>query len=112
MTDAKTTETIRTFCAHCISRCGAKAETEDGRLASLSHDPDHPTGKAFFIKGKAATELVDHPNRLTHPMKRTLPKGDPDPGWEQITWDEALDTTADRLKTLAADHGPETVIFN
>ena len=35
-----------------------------------------------------------------------------DPGWEQITWDEALDAVAVRLKTAAATDGPESVAFS
>ena len=46
-------------------------------------------------------ELVDHPDRLLHPLRRTRPKGDPDPGWERISWDEALDLTAAAMKRAA-----------
>ena len=54
-------------------------------------DPEHPTGQALCLKGKVAPEIVYHPNRLLRPLKRTRPKGDPDPGWDEIGWDEALD---------------------
>ncbi len=53
------------------------------------------------MKGKAAPEIVDHVERLLHPLKRTNPKGAEDPGWQRITWDEALDTVAARLLALA-----------
>lgn len=84
---------------------------EDGRLVAVEPDPSHPTGAVLCIKGQAAPELVHHPDRLLHPMKRTRPKGDPDPGWVRIGWDEALDRTAAELRRLAAEHGPETVAF-
>ena len=45
-------------------------------------------------------------------MKRTRPKGDPDPGWQRISWEEALDLTAANLKKIAAEHGPESVVFS
>jgi anaerobic selenocysteine-containing dehydrogenase len=64
------------------------------------------------MKGKVAPELVYHRERLLHPLKRTRPKGDPDPGWQRIGWDEALDTTAARLRALSRDHGPESVVFS
>jgi anaerobic selenocysteine-containing dehydrogenase len=51
------------------------------------------------------------PERLLHPLKRTNPKGAADPGWQRITWDEALDTIASRLRALADEHGPESVVF-
>jgi anaerobic selenocysteine-containing dehydrogenase len=85
---------------------------EDGRLVALEPDPSHPTGKALCAKGRAAPELVYHPDRLLHPLKRTRPKGDPDPGWQRIGWDEALDLTANRLHALAAESGPESVVFS
>ena len=50
--------------------------------------------------------------RLLYPLKRTRPKGDPDPGWQRISWDEALDLTADRLRRIAEEHGPQSVVFS
>ncbi|NIQ60363.1 MAG: molybdopterin-dependent oxidoreductase [Gemmatimonadetes bacterium] len=112
MEDGQPEREIPTFCALCVSRCGATATVRDGRLVSLRPDPWHPTGQALCVKGKAAPEIVHHPDRLLYPLKRTRPKGDPDPGWERITWDEALATAADRLLGLARDHGPESVVFS
>ncbi len=105
-------ETIPTFCPLCVSRCGARATVEDGKLVGLHPDPAHPTGKAICVKGKAAPEILYHPGRLLHPLRRTNPKDSTDPGWEQITWDEALDTAADKLRRLAAEDGPESVAFS
>lgn len=103
---------VPTFCALCVSRCGAIATVEDGRFTALEPDPSHPTGQALCAKGRAAPELVYHPDRLHFPLKRTRPKGDPDPGWQRIGWDEALDTTAARLLQLSREHGPESVVFS
>jgi anaerobic selenocysteine-containing dehydrogenase len=110
--DQKPTERIQGYCALCISRCGSIAVLEDGRFVALEPDPSHPTGKALCAKGRAAPELVYHPERLLHPLKRTRPKGDPDPGWQRISWDEALDLTATRLRAIAAERGPESVVFS
>jgi len=106
------TQRIHGYCALCISRCGSIAVIENGRFVALEPDPAHPTGKALCAKGRAAPELVYHPDRLLHPMKRTRPKGDPDPGWQRISWDEALDLTAANLRRIAAEHGPESVVFS
>jgi len=106
------TETeVATFCPLCVSRCGARATVTSGTFA-LSRDPSHPTGKALCVKGKAAAEISAHPDRLQHPLKRTAPKGASDPGWQRIGWDEALNTVAERLRALARDHGPESVVFS
>src|SRR5512136_2292596 len=110
--EKQTTERIQGYCALCVSRCGSIGVIENGRLAALEPDPAHPTGKALCAKGRAAPELVYHPDRLLYPVKRTRPKGDPDPGWQRISWDEALDLIAVRLHTIAAQHGSESVVFS
>ncbi len=112
MTDRANVQRVRCYCGLCIARCGAVAVVEDGRFAGLEPDPAHPTGQALCAKGRAAPELVYHPERLTHPLRRTRPKGEPDPGWERITWDEALDLTAAAMRRIADQDGPEAVAFS
>lgn len=112
MAGHQTTTQVPTFCPLCVSRCGAKATITDGEFAALHPDPSHPTGKALCVKGKAAPEIVNHPERLLHPLRRTNPKGAEDPGWQRITWDEALDVVATRLQALAGEDGPESVVFS
>jgi anaerobic selenocysteine-containing dehydrogenase len=102
---------VHTYCALCIARCGAIATVEDGRFTRLDPHPDHPTGQALCAKGRAAPELVYHPQRLTQPLRRTRPKGDPNPGWQPIGWDEALDLTAAAMRRAAEQHGPQSVAF-
>jgi anaerobic selenocysteine-containing dehydrogenase len=105
------TRRIPAFCPLCVSRCGCEAVVENGRLVALEPDPSHPTGKALCAKGRAAPELVRAPDRLLFPMRRTRPKGDPDPGWRRISWDEALDETAASMLRIATESGPESVAF-
>ena len=85
-----TTQRIPGYCALCWSSCGCISVVEDGKLVDVEPDPSHPTGKALCAKGRAAPELVHHKKRLLHPLKRTRLKGDPDPGWQPIGWDEAV----------------------
>ena len=96
MAEAPTATEVATYCPLCVSRCGARATVANGTF-TLGRDPSHPTGKALCVKGKAAPEITFHPDRLRHPLRRTTPKGSTDPGWQRISWDEALDTVADRL---------------
>src|SRR5512136_2189879 len=110
--DKQAIERIPGYCALCASRCGSIAVVENGRFVALEPDASHPTGGALCAKGRAAPELVYHSGRLLHPLKRTRPKGDPDPGWQRIDWDEALDLTAARLRRIAAESGPESVAFS
>ena len=112
MDDERLRTSTPTFCALCVSQCGATATVDNGVFTALQADPSHPTGKALCVKGKAAPELVYHPDRLRYPLQRTRPKGERDPGWQRISWDHALTTIAARLRELARDHGPESVAFS
>ncbi len=100
------------FCGLCIARCGSIASVEGGRFTRLDPDPTHPTGEALCAKGRAAPELVYSKERLTRPLRRTRAKGAADPGWVEISWDEALDATAAAMRRLAAAHGPSSVAFS
>jgi anaerobic selenocysteine-containing dehydrogenase len=73
------TQRVHGYCGLCIARCGCVAVVEEGRFTRLEPDPAHPTGQALCAKGRAAPELVYHPERLTYPLRRTRPKGDPTP---------------------------------
>jgi len=104
-------EKIPGYCALCISRCGCISVVEEGILRSVEPFPEHPTGKSLCIKGRAAPELVYSRERILTPLKRSQAKGSGDPGWEPISWDEALETTVENLKRIADQGGPESVAF-
>ncbi|HEX2933052.1 MAG TPA: molybdopterin-dependent oxidoreductase [Candidatus Binatia bacterium] len=104
-----TTRTVRGFCALCTAHCATIATVTDGKVVRLESDSDHPNGGVFCLKGKAAPELVYHPDRLNYPLKRTRPKGDADPGWQRVGWDEALDDIARRLSAIREQSGARAV---
>src|ERR1700747_1853870 len=101
MSDSVRARRIRGFCALCIARCASVAVVEDGRFTRLEPDPAHPTGQALCAKGRAAPEIVYSRERLTHPLRRTSPKGERNPGWERVGWDEALELTAAAMRRVA-----------
>lgn len=100
------------FCTLCRSRCGTINEVRNDTLIKIQQNPKHPTGNAMCMKGKAAPELAHSPNRILYPLRRTNPKGDADPGWEKITWDEALKYVAEKLAFYKAESGAESVAFS
>ncbi len=100
---------MRGYCALCTAHCATITTVENGRVVRLDPDPDHPNGGVMCIKGKAAPELLYHPERLNYPLKRTRPKSAPDPGWQRISWDQALDDIAERLRAIRARHGARSV---
>lgn len=105
------TEEKQGYCTLCRSRCGTVNTVRNDMLITVRADPSHPTGQAMCMKGRAAPELVHSPHRLQFPMRRTRPKGDDDPGWVRIGWDEALAETAQRLGAIKAQSGAEAVVF-
>ncbi|MBK6744238.1 MAG: molybdopterin-dependent oxidoreductase [Hydrogenophilales bacterium] len=104
-------ESRRGYCALCISRCGCVGRIEDGVLTRVDPDPEHPTGRAICVKARAAPESIYAPERILHPMRRTRPKGEADPGWRRISWDEALDRVAQKARAAIEDHGPRALAF-
>ncbi|MEZ5738881.1 MAG: molybdopterin-dependent oxidoreductase [Burkholderiaceae bacterium] len=100
------------FCTQCRSRCGCVSVVRGQRLLRIEPLPGHPSGEQLCPKGNAAPELVYHPDRLTHPLRRTAPKGAADPGWQAVSWDAALDEIAARMNGIRDTHGAEQVAFS
>ena len=103
------TFSARGYCALCTAQCATIATVENGRVTRLDPDHDHPNGGMICIKGKAAPDLVYHPDRLNYPLRRTRPKGDPDPGWQRISWEEALKAISERVAAIRDQYGPLAV---
>lgn len=82
---------------------------EQGAGSRLRGDPDHPVTRGFLC-GKVARYLEREysPERILYPQRRVGAKGDG--RFERISWDEALDTIASRLKQIAAEFGPESIL--
>lgn len=104
-------ERIPGYCTLCRSRCGSITVVDQGRLIGVENLPGHPTGGALCAKGRAAPEMVHSPRRLTKPLRRTAPRDAADPGWVEISWDEALDEIAAKLGGIRKESGAEAVAF-
>ncbi len=92
--------TIRTMCPmNCHpTLCGMLADVEDGRLVGVRGDPDNPDSRGFLcVRGHAAREIIGNPLRIVHPMRRAARSG----SWQIISWDDALDTIAERARANA-----------
>ena len=103
------TRKVRGYCALCTAHCATIATVENGRVTRLDPDHDHPNGGVICVKGKAAPELVYNTDRLNYPLRRTRPKEDPDPGWQRVSWDEALNDIAKRLTSIREGYGAKAV---
>ena len=101
---------VKSHCRMCHGGCGVLVYVKGGVVAKIAGDPDCPINHGTLCsKGIASTQLVYHPDRLTHPVKRIGPKGSGK--WERISWDEALDTIAERILHYRAECGAESVVL-
>ena len=82
---------------------------ENGTATRLRGNPAHPVTRGFLC-GKVARYLEREyaPNRLLYPLRRCGAKGEG--RFVRVTWDEALDEIAARLKSAAAEFGPEAIL--
>src|ERR1017187_10377907 len=124
----------------CPDACGVLITIDDGRATRIQGDPDHPVTRGFLCAKVAKyLDRVYSPDRVLYPMRRVEPKGPvsqppparggaratlgrsfaphgqpkaavPTRAWERISWEEALDEIAHRLRRIIADHGPESIL--
>lgn len=108
------TSKIITACGVCAPSCGLQATVEDGRVRFLQGLPGDASGQGHLCgKGAAGAGFLYDPDRLKYPMKRTNPKKGflEDPGWVRISWQEALDEVALRMKQTVDSYGAEALLF-
>jgi anaerobic selenocysteine-containing dehydrogenase len=93
----------------CPDCCSLVVTVENGRGIKLRGDPSHPVTRGFLC-GKVAQYLEREysPGRLIYPQRRVGAKGEG--RFERISWDEAADTIAERLKATAAEFGSESIL--
>ncbi|MFH1349921.1 MAG: molybdopterin-dependent oxidoreductase [Pseudomonadota bacterium] len=105
---------VHTNCCGCYGNCGVKAYVVDGVAVRLEGEPDSDMGPGGGLCGKGAAQLMSlyNPNRIKYPLRRTNPKKGmkEDPKWERISWDEALDTIAEKHKAVL-EKDPRAVVF-
>ena len=92
---------IPTTCGLCYSVCALKVHRVNGTVVKIEGNPESATNRGRLCpRGVSGIMTLYNPDRVNVPLKRTNPeKGiDVDPGWVEITWEEALDTIAARLK--------------
>lgn len=105
---------VHNVCGVCSGGCANIVRIIDGVATELSGNPyDQAARGRLCVKGHGGLGYYKNPGRLTKPLKRTNPlKGlDQDPGFVPITWTEALNLMADKMKEAIAEAGPESVAF-
>jgi len=106
-----TEKLVRTVChTGCGMACGLLAHVKDGVLTKIepAEFPD-PRYRHICARGLATMKLVYHPDRLKHPLKRLGKRGEG--RWQRISWEEALETIATRLKEIGQRYGSRSLMW-
>ena len=91
-------------CNLCEAMCGIEVEHNGDDIHAIRGDKADPFSRGHICpKAVALQDLHNDPDRLRHPVKRTAD------GWVPISWDEALDETAQRLHDIQRAHGNNAV---
>src|SRR5260370_12453198 len=108
-------QVIHAACPHdCPDACGVLITVNEGKAVKIQGDPAHPVTRGFLC-AKVAKYLdrVYAPDRLLYPMRRVAPKGQGNgdaSDFVRITWDEAFAEITARLKQIASNFGPESIL--
>jgi len=97
---------VATCTRDCPSACGLLAHVEGGRVVRLSGNPEHPVNQGTVCrKAPAFLRRFYSPDRVLTPLRKH------NGAWVPVSWTEALDVMADRLKACVADDGPESILY-
>jgi anaerobic selenocysteine-containing dehydrogenase len=88
-------------CGMCPAGCGIIVRTREHKANKIEGNPLHPVNRgALCARGQAGLEVLYNPDRIKGPMKRIGERGEGK--WEEISWDEAIKTLADKLREIKA----------
>jgi predicted molibdopterin-dependent oxidoreductase YjgC len=95
---------IPSVCSYCGTGCGVLFQVIDGKLTDTLPNKTHPVNEGkLCIKGWNLHEHVHSDKRLTTPLLRK------DGEFQETTWDEAIQASAEKLKTIIQANGPDSV---
>ena len=91
--------------------CGIKTYVNsNGELVRIEGDENHPvTGGRLCVRCLTMRDYVYNPDRVLYPMKRAREDRGKNK-WERITWDEAYDTIAEKVKYFKDKYGAESIL--
>ncbi len=94
---------VETTCPYCGCGCMLNVHVRENKIARISTNPGTPNDGWLCVKGRFGYEYLDNPDRLTSPLIKKNGK------FEEVSWNEALNYTAQRLKKIKEDNGPDAI---
>jgi thiosulfate reductase / polysulfide reductase chain A len=99
---------VFSMCGMCAVRCPIRVEVRDGELKWVEGNPHVPDiAGALCAKGSAGISMVNDAEKPQSPMLRVGPRGSGQ--WQKISWEEALDHVATKLKEITGKHGAKAI---
>lgn len=94
-------------CTICDIGCQLRSEAVDGVVTKVAAHDNPMLAKNVCLKGVAAPQIHNHPERLRKPLKRVGERGEDK--WEEISFEQAMDEIAEKLKKVVDQYGPEAM---
>jgi thiosulfate reductase / polysulfide reductase chain A len=102
---------VKGVCLNCSTVCGIQGYVIDGKLVKVGGNPLDPNnGKSLCAKGQSGPTINNYPERLLFPLKRVGARGEGK--WMRITWDEAHEEIAKRIRVAVEQGKPEEVAIH
>lgn len=97
-------EKVNTTCPYCGVGCQTTLHIDraKNRIVRVTGREVSPNNGMLCVKGRYAYEFPSSENRLTYPMIKK------NGHHVRVSWEEALDYTADRIRDIVGKHGPDT----
>ena len=111
--EKKTYTIVPTTCFNCESACGLTAyiDKETNEIRKFEGNPYHPGSRGRnCAKGPATINQITDPERILYPLKRVGKRGDGN--WERVSWDEALDTIAARIRKAIQEERNNEIAYH
>ena len=101
---------INTGCCHdCGGRCTLKAHVKNGKIIRFETDNGEEPQLRACLRGRVYRQKLYHPDRLKYPMRRIGERGEGK--FERISWDEAYDIVASKMKEIKENYGNSSILF-
>ncbi len=104
---------VPTTCFNCESACGllAYVDRDTLQVRKFEGNPEHPGSRGRnCAKGPATINQLTDPDRILYPLRRAGARGEG--RWERVSWDEALDTIARRIRTALEEHRQNEIMVH
>ena len=96
----------KTGCVLCAQNCGLEVEVESNRIVKVKADKSNAKSEGYVCrKGLNIAYHQHNADRLKYPLKKVGDK------FERISWDQAIDEIADKLKSIVGQHGPRSFAY-